>query len=142
MRRVHIVQIGIGLCVGLLLGSIVTASAAHLGTLAARDLGASATVVAGCDPDGVSATWDLANTSPVWSPNATMANSTFNVTRLRLEGVAPACNGQGYSVTIANSSGVALRSLTGTVSGAPTVTFTFPATDSKLVAQIVVLMYG
>lgn len=141
MRFIHVAQLGFGLCAGLLLGGVATASAAQIGTLTARSLASSAVVVAACDTNGITATWETA-ASPEWLAAVVPANSTFNVTRLKLTGVANGCGGQSYGLVVADSSGTALQTLTGTIAGPPDITFTLPATNSKSIAQVIIMMYG
>lgn len=142
MRLVRLAQIGLGFCGGLIVAGTTTAAASGLGHLGAQTLGTSATVVASCDAS-IGANWDKGSTSPVWSwATPGSGNSTYTVTRLNLTGIATACNGQSYRIVVADSSGTALQQMSGTISGAPNITFTIPNTDSKSIGQIIVLMYG
>ena len=142
MKLVHVAQIGVGVCAGLLLGGMVTASAAQLGTLTAQSLGTSATVVAACDTDGIDASWDSSSpTSPVFLGNAAPASSTYTVSRLILTGIAGGCNTQNYKVAIAGTTGTALQTFTGTISGTTLTLTVAPVLDSKNVGQIIVLIY-
>ncbi|MGV1037751.1 MAG: hypothetical protein ACOYD0_12110 [Candidatus Nanopelagicales bacterium] len=140
MRLVHVLRIGAGLCVGLVLGGVATASAAKLGNLTAQTQATSATVVASCD-SSIAASWDSGSTSPVWLGDSTPTNSTYSVTKLELTGIAGACNGLNYKAVLANSTGTAIQSFAGSVSGT-SLTLTLAATDSKNVEQIVLTIYG
>lgn len=140
MRLIRVSQIGVGVCAGLLLGGVVTASAAQLGTLSAQNLATSATVIASCD-SSIAASWDDGATSPVWVGNATPANSTYNVTKLNLTGIAGGCNGQSYKAVVAGSTGAAIQSFAGTITGT-SLTLTLTATTSKNIEQIIIVIYG
>ncbi len=140
MRLVHVFRIGAGLCAGLILGGVVTASAAKLGNLTAKTQATSATVVASCD-SSIAASWDSGSTSPVWVGDSIPANSTYNVTKLQLTGISGVCNGLNYKAVVASSTGAAIQSFAGSVSGT-SLTLTLPATDSKNVEQIVLTIYG
>lgn len=140
MRLVHVLRIGAGLSVGLILGGVATASAAKLGNLTAQTRATSATVVASCD-SSIAASWDSGASSPVWQGDLTPTNSTYNVSKLDLTGIAGACNGLNYKAVIANSTGTAIQSFAGSISGT-SLTLTLAATDSKNVEQIVLIIYG
>jgi hypothetical protein len=125
---------------GLLAVSVGLASAATLGVIDPKSLGTSSTVIAACDSSlGIS--WDDPS-SPTYAGSGTAANSTFNVTRMLLTGVDNTCNGQKYRLAIADSSGAALVSQSGTVAvTGGTVTFTFAATNSKNIEQVTITIY-
>lgn len=128
--------------VGVILSGVTVARASTLGTLNTGNIGTSSTVVAACDTDGINASWDNGGTSPVYSGNATVANSTFNVVTIKLNNVNNACNGQFYKVVLANGVGTALVTASGTASVVSnTITITVAAQDSKLVGQVVVTLY-
>lgn len=141
MGSLRAAQVGLGFGVGIIVAGATTATATSLGNLAAQTLATSATVVAACDT-AIGANWDSGSISPVWLGANPASNSTYNVTRLNLTGIATACNGQSYKITVASSSGTALQEITGTISGAPGITFTIPSTNSKSIGQIIILMYG
>lgn len=140
MRVIHAVQLGVGVCAGLLVAGVTTASASKLGTATGQTLASGATVVASCDTS-VTASWDDGSTSPVWVGNATAANSTFNVTTLKLTGIAAGCNGKSYKAVVAGSTGAAIQSFSGTISGT-SLTLTLTATTSKNIEQIVIVISG
>ena len=71
-----------------------------------------------CD-SSIGVSWDDGATSPVFAGNATVANSTFNVSTVKLTGVDAACNGQNFKVVAAASTGTQLQVASGTISGAP-----------------------
>ena len=125
---------------GLLAVSIGLASAATLGVLDTRSLGTSSTVVAACDSTlGIS--WDDPG-SPSFQGSATVADSTFSVTRLILTNVDIACNGQRYGLVIADSSGAALVSQRGpVVVVGGTATFTFAATNARNIDQVTLTIF-
>ena len=125
---------------GLLAVSVGLASAATLGVIDPKSLGTSSTVIAACDSSlGIS--WDDAS-SPTYAGSGTAANSTFNVTKLLLTGVANTCDGQKYRLVIANGSGAALVSQSGTLNvSSGTATLTFAATDSKNIEQVTITIY-
>lgn len=131
---------GIGFVAGLAVASIGVGAAATLTPLTPRNLGTTAAVVAACD-SSIGVSWDDGATSPVFAGNATVANSTFNVSTVKLTGVDAACNGQNFKVVAAASTGTQLQVASGTISGAPTVSITIPAQSSKTIEQIVVTIY-
>lgn len=127
---------------GLIAASAGVAAAANLGTLNSDTTGTSVGVVAACD-SSIGATWNVAGISPVYSGSGTVANSTFNVSRLKLTGVDAACDGKNYQLAIANAAGSALESASGTLAvtgGEATISFT--ATNGKTIEQIVLAIYG
>jgi len=128
--------------VGMILSGVTVARASTLGTLNPGNLGTGSTVVASCDTDGINASWDNGGTSPVFSGNATVANSTFNLVTIKLNNVNNACDGQRYKVVLANGVGSALVTAAGTASVVSnTITIAVAAQDSKLVGQVVVTLY-
>lgn len=92
----------------------VTASAASLGTLTVKSLGASTDVVASCDTDGVTVAYTTAYGA---------AAKEYQVSSVNLSGVAAACAGQSVSVTVANGTTVLssgnVASLSGTSVNVP-----------------------
>ncbi len=142
MRVIHALQVGVGVCAGLLLAGVTTASASKLGTATGQTLASGATVVASCDTS-IAASWNDGSTSPVWVGNATAANSTFNVTTLKLTGIAAGCNGQRYKAVVADSTGTAIESWTGGTISGTTLTLTLsPAASSTTIEQIIIVIYG
>lgn len=120
---------------------LTIASAATLGGLNPKSIGSGGDVVASCD-DSVAVSWNDAATSPVYSGSATVANSTFNVTTVKFTGVAAACDGKSYKAVVADGTGTALASMSGTIAlsgGVQTITFT--AVNSKTVEQVVLTIY-
>lgn len=127
---------------GVVISGVTVAQAASLGSSTATPVGVTATVVAGCDPDGIGVSWDDGATSPIFSGSPTVTSSTYNVVTLKLTGVNAACNGQNYKYTLADATGAVLVSGSGTavVSGS-TITWSFAAQNSKTISQIIVTLY-
>ncbi|MDP3971651.1 MAG: hypothetical protein Q8P61_01910 [Candidatus Nanopelagicales bacterium] len=127
---------------GVVISGVTVAQAASLGSSTAAPVGVTATVVASCDSDGIGVSWDNGATSPVFSGNATVTSSTYNVVTVKLTEVNAACNGQNYKYTLADATGAALVSGSGTavVSGG-VITWSFSAQNSKLISQIIVALY-
>jgi len=129
---------------GALAGTVVMASAASLGTLNVQTLGASSTVVASCDTaGGINASWNQ-GASPVYSGSATPANSTYNVTIVRLSSIDAACDNLNYKLTVADSTGTTVgaeATSTITPGGITNVAIPTPA-NSKSIVQMTLVIYG
>jgi hypothetical protein len=95
-----------GLLVGTAVFGAVYASAASLG-VTTTTLGAGGTNVAACDPDGVAASYTTAYN--------TTGGAGYKLSGASVTGVAAACQGLAYSVTVTGAEGAALHSWTGTV---------------------------
>lgn len=131
----------LGFLVGVALAGVTVASAATLGGINEDNLGANATVVAVCD-DTIDVTWDTSS-GPVFSGNATVSNSTFNVSAIKIDNVSNACDGLNLKVTAANSSNTSLANANTTVSlsgGSQTITLS-GTVDTKNVAVVALTIY-
>ena len=120
-------RILLALAAGVTVTGAVAASAASLGGITSTSLGADDTVVASCDTDGIGAGYTTAYAS---------GTTAYNTTAVNLTGVAAACNGLAYSVTVADSSGASLNTTTGTLavaSGASTITLSTPVAAEAVV---------
>jgi hypothetical protein len=107
---------GLALTVG---GGIVVASAATLGGLTAKNLGADNSLIYACDTNGL----NIAYTN-TYDPTG----QRFVVANAVISGLATACAGQVMNVELTGVAGAALASATPiTVTGtSETVTFTSP----------------
>jgi len=105
----------------------VVGSAATLGGITSASLGADASVVAGCDPNGITVSY-----------STTYSAGAYSVSGVTLGGVDAACNGKNVSVTLADSSNASLGEATSTVGGAP-LTFA-PAIDASDVENVAVVI--
>lgn len=114
---------------GVVAFSAVAASAATLGGLDGKQLGADSAVVGSCDTDGV----DLAYTT---SYSATAGE--YQVSGVTVTGIAAACSGQSLSVTLSDGS-ASLGSGTATVSGtSQSFSLTPVAADAVTDAAVVI----
>ncbi len=113
------------------------ASAASLGVATTNSLGAGTSVTAACQPSGVSADIAIAFATPTYSA----ASGKYDVSGVNLSGIAAACNGKAYQLTLADSTGTSLGSATGTVTGT-TATVTVPGTiDASAVTSVALVIY-
>lgn len=124
------------------------AAAATIGSVNTRSLGASSNVVAACDPNGITVTYDIATPGATPNPSysgGTGTTSTWWLRALRLTGVDSACNGKSYRMVLANASGTPLATLaagTLTITGGNSQVLTFTATNSRLMEQLVITVFG
>jgi len=87
----------------------VIASAASLGAITTQSLGASNSVVASCDANGVNLNFP---NSAYTSPGPNYGTPTITVTNINA-----ACNGKPIKVTLRGAGGVSLVEFIGTVGG-------------------------
>ena len=121
----------------LVAGFGVAASAVALGIEANNELGAGVSVTATCQPEGVGNDILVGFATPTYVP----ANQTFTVNAASLSNIAAACDGLDIQVVVADDTGAALGTFTGTVSGA-TLTAGLPtAVNSADVASVAVVIY-
>jgi hypothetical protein len=100
----------------------VTASAATLGTILDKDLGAATTVIAACDTNGITLDY-----TTVYDTSA----GAYKVTEALLGGIANAtCEGQSIKVTLFGASNAVVATGTALVGATPTATVTL--TDGTL----------
>jgi hypothetical protein len=85
----------------------VSASAASLGGITGGSLGVDSEVVAACDTDGIAVAYTV---------DYVAADTTYNVDDVEISGVAAACDGLSYSITLSGTGGTSLGEQTGTVS--------------------------
>ena len=129
MKRILIAMVA-----GLVVFGGAFAFAASLGGVTTGTVGDSATVVASCDTDGVTATFG----APSWdSVSKQYGMATLNVTSINA-----ACNGLGIRVTLKDGTGASLGESTGSVAaGAASLTFS-PSVSAQSVAGIDVVIAG
>jgi len=110
----------------------VSASAATLGGLNSKSLGADANVVASCDTDGVAVAYTTAYDATA---------KEYLVSGVNLTSINAACNTFAVSVSVANGT-TSLSSGTGTVTaGAATVSLATPV-SAKNLNQVAVVISG
>lgn len=127
---------------GVGIAGVGVASAASLGGLDADTLGAGNSVVAVCD-DTIDVSWADGSTSPVFSGNATPANSTFNVSAIKITNVSNDCEGLTVKVVAANSSNTALANANTTVAlsgGSQTIALS-GAVNSKNISAVALTIF-
>jgi hypothetical protein len=110
----------------------VSASAASLGGITDGSLGVDSAVVASCDTDGIAVGYTVEYVA---------AATSYNVDEVELSGVALACDGLDYLITLSGAGGTSLGEQTGTVgltSGAFSADFSGDAIDGELVTGIAV----
>jgi hypothetical protein len=121
---------------GIVAVGAVSASAASLGGVTSDSVGVDSGVVASCDTDGISVDYTVAYAA---------ASQRYNVASVVLTGVAAACNGKAFSVTLADDT-TPLGESTGTVSlgGGSTETIDVGSlsVDGELVDSIAVAIVG
>jgi hypothetical protein len=106
----------IALIAGLAVFGGTFAFAATLGGVTTGTVGDSATVVASCDTDGVTAAFG----APSWDSTA----KRYGLTTLDVSGINAACNGLGIKATLTDSTNASLGEATGTVAaGAASLSF-------------------
>jgi len=110
------------------------AFAASLGGVTTGTVGDSATVVASCDTDGVTAAFG----APTWDAT----NKRYGLTTLNITSINAACNGLGIKVTLQDGTGASLGEATATVAaGAASLTFA-SSVSAQSVAGIDVVIAG
>jgi len=119
------------ICAGMLLSSVLGASASSLGSITPRSLGADTTAVLACDTDGVTASY--VNT---WSA----PDAAYRTTSATITGIAAGCSGSTLQFTMADDLGAPLATSTVTVSGTSQVLAYSPGplTDAVATAAIVI----
>jgi hypothetical protein len=105
----------------------VVGSAATLGGITSASLGADASVVAGCDPNGITVSY-----------TTSFSAGAYAVSGVTLGGVDAACNGKNVRVTLADAADVSLGEASSTVGG-PALTFA-PAVDAAAVENVAVVI--
>lgn len=113
-------QLALALTAGVAATGAVVASAATLGGVTAKNLGADTAVIASCDTNGI--TVDYAT-----STNTTAGS--YTVSGIKLSGVAPACSGESLAITLSSGSA-------GSYSTVATLSSTVPTVSSTATADI------
>jgi hypothetical protein len=109
------------------------ASAASLGGLTTKSLGANDTVVASCDTDGMTVAYTNAYDS---------ATGKYRTGSATISGIAAACNGQSLALTLRDSSGASLGAGSATVAGTSQVVTLSPVAAADAVAGAAVVVTG
>ena len=131
MKRIVIAGVA-----GLVAVGAVSASAASLGGITSESVGVDNAVVATCDSDGIDVDYTVAYSSSI---------STYEVDDVDLSGVATACNGLSYRLTLSGAAGVSLAEDTGTVSlsgGAMTIDMSSDNVDGEAVTGVALSIVG
>ncbi len=106
-------KIAAAIVTGVAMFGVVGASAASLGGITSRSLGADATVVSSCDTDGITLAYTNAYSA---------ALGRYTTTSVSVTGINTACNGLPISLTLFDGTNVSLGSGTTTVAaGAATI---------------------
>lgn len=113
------------------------ASAVSLGIEANHDLGAGTSVTATCQPAGVGNDITVGFSAPTYVP----ATSSFTVADVLLGNIDAACTGLNYKVVVADSLGVSLDEVTGTVGGASATATLVSTVATADVASVSVVIY-
>lgn len=143
-RQNHKRKMGIAVLAGLAITGIIGASAASIGVIDERSLGAGVEVVASCDTDGVTVTYDASYDAD---------SGVVELNEATIGGVDINCNTLAYEVTVTDSAGLALGRATGivAVAVAPADSFTVdftetlptdPGVDAEDVTGIAITIYG
>ena len=117
---------------GILAVGAVSASAATLGGITGGSLGVDSAVVASCDNNGIDVSYTVEYSAD---------DTTYNVDDVELSGVAEACGGLDYLITLSGTGGTSLGQRDDTVSltgGAFSVDFSSDAIEGELVTGIAV----
>jgi hypothetical protein len=108
------------------------ASAASLGAISSADVGSGDTILAGCDVDGISTTYDT---------TYDQSTSSYLVTTATISGIAAPCVGQTMHLTIKDADGTSIS--TGSVvvgAGNTTETITGLAASAEDTASAAVVI--
>jgi len=121
----------IAIIFGLLVFSLVSASAASLGGVSTSDLGAEAAVVASCDTDGV--TVDYTTTYVPGAPG------NFEVASVVVTAIDPACDGFDIDIAVGDGSSELGNGSDVVASGAATVAIS-TGVDAAAVTEVGVVI--
>lgn len=113
--------------------SIAAAAQLNLGT---GSLGAGATVIASCQPEGtpIGVSFDSSFVSGT--------DAGYKATSLNLDSIAAACNGQNYKVTLTDDAGSVLGTeATGTVSGT-SITVPLKDVSAEDVSNVAIVIHS
>jgi len=127
-------RILVAVAAGLMVFGGTLAFAGSLGGVTTGAVGDSATVVASCDTDGVTAAFG----APSWDAT----NKRYGISTLNVTNINTACNSDAIKVTLKDVTGTALGEATGTVAaGAASLTYS-PSVSASSVAGIDVVIAG
>jgi len=127
-------RILVAVAAGLMVFGGTLAFAGSLGGVTTSAVGDSATVVASCDTDGVTAAFG----APSWDAT----NKRYGISTLNVTNINTACNSDAIKVTLKDVTGTALGEATGTVAaGAASLTYS-PSVSASSVAGIDVVIAG
>lgn len=126
-------KIALAISLGVATFGLYTASAASLGGLTAKNLGADDNVVASCDTDGVTVAYTNAYDATA---------GLYKTSVVTVSGIAAACNGQTMSITLKDATGVSLGNGTATVAGTTSAVTLSTTANSKLVVGAAIVISG
>lgn len=120
---------------------VVGASAATLGTLTPQTLGATTTVVAACQNNGLGVSWG----TPTYT-----TTPTYTVNSGTITGIAAGCittPAKQYRLDVSNGASASLANATGSfpTTGTPPLTSAFTLSspvDAQAVSQVTLVVYG
>jgi hypothetical protein len=102
-RRRAPLRIAGAVAAGLVVATAVGASAANLGAVTNPSLGATTAVVGSCDTDGVTV---------AYTNGYSATNGEYNVSNLKVTGIAAACSGLTMNVTLTGTGNSVVKELT------------------------------
>ena len=127
---------------GVVATGAVAASAASLGSITPAGLGTSTASVSGCQSGSLTVAWNVA---PTYSATGGAGSTpTYTTTGLQLGGIAAACQGKTYKVTVGGASGASLGEGSGTTTAASATTNVtgITAFDSAQAVSVTVTIYN
>ncbi len=113
---------------GLAAFGILTASAASLGGLTSKSLGADNTVVASCDSDGMQLSYTNTYNS---------GSTSYVTTAVLATQVNSGCNGKAYQLTLSNAAGTSIGTSSGSVAWSNN-SFSMTVTPNNVNAGLIV----
>lgn len=127
---------------GMVVGGIVSASAASLGSANVEPVGTTAGGVASCDTDGITVSWPTSTI--VYVPT----DGEYEYSAIQLSNVNTACDGSDYSISVTTGTSTLLKTQSGTgitfPSGTATITLTGGGVPVKAAAttRVAVILSG
>ncbi|MGI9578346.1 MAG: hypothetical protein ACR2OH_09120 [Microthrixaceae bacterium] len=127
---------------GAALALVCTTLSGAAAQISPGDIGGSHSVVAGCDDD-IGVTWAAGAAGPTFAGAATVGDSSWVVSALRLTGVDVACDGLTYELTLVDPADSVIASATGILSvTAGVADIPFASVDAGLVDRTVIAVHG
>lgn len=104
------------------------ASAASLGGVTPDTLGANSAAVSSCDADGITVDWT--------SVYVDATTDGYMLDKVDLGGIAAACAGKAYSVTLTGTAGAVLGTVTGSLAAVASPTEAVEFSNDKLAENV------